>query len=90
MRVTHHDDEHLLCLSSEEVALLLDMCHAAVISDHLPAVGSSRQGSRRFMGELQSCLFDTAQTVWRRKRELSRSRGAVTADREGRPEASES
>ncbi len=76
MRVTHHDDEHLVCLSSEEVALLLDMCHAALISDHLPAGRRSRQGLRRFMGELQSCLFDTAQTVWRRKWQLSRGMGS--------------
>jgi hypothetical protein len=76
VRVTHHDDEHLVCLSSEEVALLLDMCHAAVISDHLPAGSSSRPGLRRFMGELQSCLFETAQAVWRRKRQLSRGMGA--------------
>jgi hypothetical protein len=67
VKVIHHGDEHLLCLSSEEVALLVDMCHAALISDHLPARRSSRLRLHRFMGELQSSLFDTAQAVWRRR-----------------------
>jgi hypothetical protein len=71
MKVTHHGDEHLVCLSSEEVALLMDMCHAAVISDHLTTRPSTQRRLQRFMAELQGSLFDTAQSVWRRRWRLS-------------------
>lgn len=67
MKVSHLGEEHLLCLSSEEVALLVDLCHAAVFSD---ALGASEGGSadlRRFMAEMQDSLFETAQGVWRRR-----------------------
>jgi hypothetical protein len=74
VRVIHHGDEHLVCLSSEEVALLVDMCHAAVISDHLPARKSTQRRLRRFMGELQDSLFDTAQGVWRKRWSVARRR----------------
>jgi len=69
LKVTHHGDEHLVCLSSEEVALLVDLCHAAVFSDLL---GEEERGARlkRFMGEVQTSLFATAQTVWRQKRRI--------------------
>ena len=66
VNVTHHGDEHLLRLSSEEVALLLDLCHAGLYSDLL---GHDRAVPGRlmsFIGEIQQCLFGTAQTVWRR------------------------
>jgi hypothetical protein len=72
MKVIHHGEEHLVCLSSEEVALLVDLCHAAAISDHLAAGPGSRRRLRRFMGEVQSGLFETAQTVWRRHRKPGR------------------
>lgn len=68
MKVTHHGDEHLICLSSEEVALLVDMCHAAVISDHLSPEREGNRRLKRFMGDVQTSLFDTAQSVWKMKR----------------------
>lgn len=70
MKVTHHGDEHLLCLSSEEVALLVDLCHAAAFSDHLARETRRGHRLRRFMTEVQQSLFDTAQGVWRSKRRL--------------------
>ncbi|MFM7395169.1 MAG: hypothetical protein ACKO22_12600 [Cyanobium sp.] len=76
MKVTHLDDEHLLRLSSEEVALLVDLCHAAAFSDELAAGADTRRQLQRFMGDVQSSLFDTAQDVWRRQRaEALRSGG---------------
>jgi hypothetical protein len=69
MKVTPHGEEHLVCLSSEEVALLVDLCHAAAISDHLPAGASSRRRLRRFLGEVQNGLLATAQMVWLRHRQ---------------------
>ncbi|MCS5692388.1 hypothetical protein NZK33_10370 [Cyanobium sp. FGCU-6] len=68
MKVTHLDDEHLLRLSSEEVALLVDLCHAAAFSDELAAGEDTRRQLQRFMGDVQTSLFDTAQNVWRRQR----------------------
>ncbi len=73
MKVTHHGEEHLLCLSSEEVALLVDLCHAAAISDHLGGSADTPRKLRRFMGDVQGSLFDTAQSVWRRRRKRPRT-----------------
>ena len=68
MKVTHHDDEHLISLSSEEVALLVDLCHAGAFSDELVPGHDTRRQLDRFLGDMQSSLFDTAQTVWKRQR----------------------
>jgi hypothetical protein len=67
VKVIHHDDEHLLCLSSEEAALLLDLCHAGVISDHLSPARSRRKRLERLVGDLQGGLHAVAQAVWRRQ-----------------------
>jgi len=66
MKVSHLGDEHLVCLSSEEVALLVDLCHAGVFSDELGADEGRSAALHRFMAELQASLFSTAQGVWRR------------------------
>lgn len=68
MKVSHLGDEHLVCLSSEEVALLVDLCHAAVFSDELGATEGRSAPLRRFMNEMQQSLFSTAQGVWQRQR----------------------
>jgi hypothetical protein len=76
LKVTHHGDDHLVCLSSEEVALLVDICHAAVISDHLGVEKEAPARLRQFMGEVQTSLFDTAQAVWRHKRRIRKVAGS--------------
>lgn len=68
MKVTHHHDEHLISLSSEEVALLVDLCHAGAFSDELVQGQDTRRQLDRFLGDMQSSLFDTAQTMWKRQR----------------------
>ena len=68
MKVTHHHDEHLISLSSEEVALLVDLCHAGAFSDELVQGQDTRRQLDRFLGDMQSSLFDTAQAVWKRQR----------------------
>jgi hypothetical protein len=73
VKVIHHNNEHLLCLSSEEAALLLDLCHAGVISDHLSPARSRRKRLERLVGDLQGALHSTAQAFWRRQ--LSRRPG---------------
>jgi len=67
MKVTHHNESHLLCLSSEEVALLIDLCHAGAFSDELVQDHASRHRLERFLGEMQGSLYGTAQRVWRRQ-----------------------
>lgn len=67
VKVIHHNNEHLLCLSSEEAALLLDLCHAGVISDHLSPARSRRKRLERLVGDLQGALHAAAQAVWRRQ-----------------------
>jgi hypothetical protein len=76
LKVTHHGDEHLICLSSDEVALLVDMCHAAVFSDHLVCRRDREKRLKQFMGDVQMTLFDTAQSVWRRKRTIQKTVGS--------------
>ena len=76
MRVSHHGDEHLVCMSSEEVALLVDLCHAAAFSDELAAGADTRRRLQRFMADVQTSLFDTAQGVWNRQRTSSRLLGS--------------
>jgi len=68
MKVSHLGEEHLVCLSSEEVALLLDLCHAGVFSDALGATEGRSAALRRLMNEMQQSLFSTAQSVWHRQR----------------------
>ncbi len=68
VKVIHHNNEHLLCLSSEEAALLLDLCHAGVISDHLSQTRSRRKRLESLVGDLQGALHAAAQTFWRRQR----------------------
>ena len=68
MKVSHLGEEHVVCLSSEEVALLVDLCHAAVFSDALGRSEGRSVPLRRFMEEMQQSLFSTAQAVWRRQR----------------------
>ncbi len=67
VKVIHHNNEHLLCLSSEEAALLLDLCHAGVISDHLSPARSKRKRLEKLVGDLQGSLHAAAQRVWRRQ-----------------------
>jgi hypothetical protein len=50
------------------VALLVDLCHAAVFSDELGATEGRSEPLKRFMDEMQQSLFSTAQSVWKRQR----------------------
>ncbi|MCP9882033.1 hypothetical protein KBY65_06015 [Cyanobium sp. Alchichica 3B3-8F6] len=56
MKVSRHGDQRLLCLSSEEVSLLVDLCHAGAFSDHLSTSAPRRQ---RF----QNCLWQVQQAL---------------------------
>ena len=43
MKVSGHGDQHLICPSSEEVGLLVDLCHAGASSDHLNRSAARKQ-----------------------------------------------
>ena len=70
MKVIHKDQEHLVSFSSDEVALLLDLCFAGACSDLLPSTNSAKTRVRRFVAQVQECLLDTAQQEWLAKRWL--------------------
>ena len=76
MKVFHHNNEHILCLTSEEAALLLDLCHAGVISDHVPQARSKRKRLESLVGNLQASLHATAQAFWNRHRSTGRQPNA--------------
>jgi hypothetical protein len=61
MKVIHHGDEHLLCLTSEEVSLLVDLCHAGAFSDLLPRSRQKRKRLEGFLGDVRATLMRTAQ-----------------------------
>ncbi|MFZ4567376.1 MAG: hypothetical protein ACOYMY_13030 [Prochlorococcaceae cyanobacterium] len=67
MKVTHLDDEHLLNLSSSELALLVDMLYAGLFSDLLPVDADTRQQVNALMAQVQEGLFDAAQDTWQRQ-----------------------
>jgi hypothetical protein len=70
MKVIHKDQEHLVSLSSDEVALLLDLSFAGACSDLLPSTNSAKTRVRRFIAQVQECLLDTAQQEWLAKQGL--------------------
>jgi hypothetical protein len=48
---------------------LVDLCHAGAFSDELAQGGDTRRRLKRFLGEMQNSLFETAQEVWQRQRD---------------------
>ena len=46
MRVTSVGTDHLLCLSEEEVGLLVDLCHAGDFSEHIASSAERRERVR--------------------------------------------
>jgi len=72
MKVIHKDQEHLVSFTSDDVALLLDLCFAGACSDLLPSSNSAKTRVRRFIAQVQECLLDTAQQEWLARRGLGR------------------
>jgi hypothetical protein len=74
MKVIHKNQEHLVSFSSDEIALLLDLCFAGACSDLLPSTNSAKTRVRRFIGQVQECLLDTVQQEWLANRGLGRQK----------------
>ena len=48
--------------------MLLDLCHAGVISDHLSSARIRRRRIESLVGDLQGALHTAAQAFWRHQR----------------------
>lgn len=68
MKVTHFNDEHLINLSSEEAALLVDVCHAAIFSDFMPQDSETQNRLMLLLGQVQIGLLPTAQQYWEQQK----------------------
>ena len=75
MRVTSVGTDHLLCLSEEEVGLLVDLCHAGSFSEHIASSAERRERVDAFMWKVQQSLLPAVQKRYGRKA-LKRSRTA--------------
>lgn len=61
MKVSRVGDDHLLCLSAEEVDLLVDLCHAGAFSDHIVTSDERRQRLDAFLWQIQQSLLPGVQ-----------------------------
>ena len=61
MKVSRVGGDHLLCLSDEEVDLLVDLCHAGAFSEHLASSGERRERLDAFLWQVQQSLLPTVQ-----------------------------
>ena len=72
MQVTQRSEDKVqITMSREEVAMLVDLCHAAAFSDLLPQRRESQVRVQRFVWDVQNTLFDAAQSVWQAQRHLT-------------------
>jgi hypothetical protein len=68
VKVTHFNDEHLISLSSEEAALFVDVCHAAIFSDFMPQDPETQNRLMLLLGQVQIGLLPTAQCFWEQQK----------------------
>jgi hypothetical protein len=67
MKVSRVGDDHLLCLSAEEVDLLVDLCHAGAFSDHIVTSDERRQRLDSFLWQIQQSLLPGVQKRFSRR-----------------------
>ena len=58
---------HLLCLSEEEVGLLVYLCHAGDFSEHIASSAERRERIDAFMWQVQQSLLPTVQKRYGKK-----------------------
>lgn len=61
MKVSRVGGDHLLCLSADEVDLLVDLCHAGAFSEHIASSGERRERLDAFLWQVQKSLLPTVQ-----------------------------
>jgi hypothetical protein len=67
MRVSSVGDEHILCLSADEVDILVDLCHAGAFSSHIDTTADRRQQLGQFLWEVSQTLLPAVQKRYGRK-----------------------
>ena len=67
MRVSSVGTNHLLCLSEEEVGLLVDLCHAGAFSEHIASSAERRERVDAFMWQVQQSLLPAVQKRYGKK-----------------------
>lgn len=80
MRVSSVGTNQLLCLSEDEVGLLVDLCHAGAFSEHIASSPERREDVDAFLWQVQRSLLPAVQKRYGRKqfaprRELSKDTG---------------
>jgi hypothetical protein len=73
MRVSSVGTNHLLCLSEEEVSLLVDLCHAGAFSEHIASSPERREHVDAFLWQVQQSLLPAVQKRHGRKQFAPRS-----------------
>jgi hypothetical protein len=61
MKVSCVGGDHLICLSAEEVDLLVDLCHAGAFSEHIASSGERRERLNVFLWQVQRSLLPSVQ-----------------------------
>ncbi len=61
MRVSGVGGDHLLCLSEDEVDLLVDLCHADAFSEHIAPSVQQRKRLDVFLWQVQQSLLPFVQ-----------------------------
>lgn len=74
MRVSSVGSNHVLCLSEDEIGLLVDLCHAGAFSEHIASSADRRERVDAFLWQVQQSLLPVVQKRYGRKR-LKRSSG---------------
>jgi hypothetical protein len=61
MKVSSVGGDHLLCLSDEEVEMLVDLCHAGAFSEHIDPSPERRERLDAFLWQVQQSLLPAVQ-----------------------------
>lgn len=61
MRVASVDTSHVLCLTAEEVGVLVDLCHAGAFSEHIDSSPQRREQVDAFLWQVQQSLLPAVQ-----------------------------
>jgi hypothetical protein len=67
MRVSSVGTNHLLCLSEDEVGLLVDLCHAGAFSEHISSIAERRERVDSFLWQVQQSLLPAVQKQYGKK-----------------------
>jgi hypothetical protein len=61
MRISSADTSHLICLTDEEAAVLVDLCHAGAFSEHIASSPERREQVDAFLWQVQQSLLPAVQ-----------------------------